>query len=300
MHIPTQADCDIFNDKLYKKIISTEFPTYPSFMDLSGSDIDHLHVDYYVGKLKDKVLVFMCTCKCGNKVLRTNKTLRKKKSYHSCGCVNPNYIADLETKISHGDSKKGQITHLYMIWCGMRYRCGSPNNQSYIRYGAKGIKVCDEWNNKENGYKNFKEWAYNKADPPYQDGLSIDRIDCDIGYCPENCRWLTQEEQHYNKRHTLYLIIGRYALPIAIWSKISGINKKYIVKRLSNGWSYEEAIFTPIKAERTKAPSLIYVPPEYDKFNKYDEFVRKGKIIECDAAFFKVKFLLQNNLKYYS
>lgn len=55
-----------------------------------------------------------------------------------------------------------------------------------------------------------------------------------------------------------------------------------------------------LKLSVQKPPSLIYVPPEYDKFNKYDEFVRKGKIIECDTTFFKVKFLLQNNLKYYS
>lgn len=296
----TQADCDILNDKLYSRLVSTSYPTKFNFKEMSGLDIDHLHVDYYVGRLPDKEAVFMCTCKCGNKILRSGDTLRNTKSYHSCGCFNPNLNNELESRVIHGDSRKGQTTHLYMIWCEMRYRCGNPNNHNYYKYGAKGIKVCDEWNNKENGYENFKDWAYNKTDPPYQDGLSIDRIDCDIGYCPENCRWLTNEEQHYNKRHTLYIVIGYYALPIPIWEKISGIKRKYIAQRLLRGWTYEEAVFTPIKGERTKAPSLIYVPPEYDKFNKYNEFVQKGKIIECDATFFKVKFLLQNNLKYYS
>lgn len=292
----TQTDCDIINEKIYNKLISTDYPIKPNFNNMSGLIIDHLHVDYYVGKLKHKNIVYMCTCKCGNKILRTKDYLHDKAFYHSCGCQNINN----SNRATHGDSRKGQITHLYMIWCSMRYRCDSPNNHAYSKYGAKGIKVCDEWNNKENGYENFKDWAYNKADPPYQDGLSIDRIDCDIGYCPENCRWLTHEEQQFNKRHTLYLIIGNYALPIAVWSKISGINLDVIRSRVKSGWSYESAIFTPCESKRIKAPSLIYVPPEYEKFNKYDEFVRKGKIIEYSADFFKVKILLQDNLKYYN
>lgn len=79
-------------------------------------------------------------------------------------------------------------TRLYRIWNGMKQRCFNPNATSYYRYGERGIRVCEEW---ENSFENFKDWAYKHG---YNDSLTIDRIDNDGNYCPENCQWLTNSE----------------------------------------------------------------------------------------------------------
>ena len=88
--------------------------------------------------------------------------------------------------IKHGDSYRGHIHKLYMSWCDMRYRCNNPNHLKYNKYGARGIKVCDEWNNLETGYSSFKEWAYNNG---YNDNdkFMLHRHNTNGDYCPENC-----------------------------------------------------------------------------------------------------------------
>lgn len=90
----------------------------------------------------------------------------------------------------HGMSR----TRLYRIWIDMRSRCESKNNRFYYRYGGRGISVCEQWNK----FSVFHEWAINNG---YSDDLTIDRIDNDGDYCPENCKWSTQHEQSMNKTH---------------------------------------------------------------------------------------------------
>lgn len=82
-------------------------------------------------------------------------------------------------------------TRLYNIWKNMRKRCNNPNNTKYKWYGGKGINVCPEWDNADNGFINFKKWALENG---YSDNLTIDRKDSFKDYCPENCRWITLSE----------------------------------------------------------------------------------------------------------
>lgn len=91
-------------------------------------------------------------------------------------------------------------TRIYRIYVGMKARCYNPNSVPYPHYGAKGIKVCDEWLNKENGFMNFYRWAMEHG---YSDKLSIDRIDASKDYCPENCKWATSYEQNVHLRRKL-------------------------------------------------------------------------------------------------
>lgn len=289
MHKPTQEELDDYNTKILNRIVSTSYPTKFNFIDLSGQNIDDLHVDCYAGRNKKKDAFFWCTCKCGNKILKSSRSLRDN-TYSSCGCRFRSATSERNKKINHGDSKRGKITHLYNVWCEMRYRCYNPTNKKYINYGARGIRICDEWLDKKNGYINFKEWALSHG---YKDncGLSIDRIDVNGNYCPENCRWADVELQNNNQRKTIYCIIGRYALPITIWSKIMNINKKTVYDRINRGWSYKDAIFTPKGKERGKYSPIIEIPEKYDQYNKYDEFIKSGKIIEVYSDFLKVKFI---------
>jgi hypothetical protein len=113
-------------------------------------------------------------------------------------------FTDSEVKIilsiAHGIAERftgESSSHLYGIWKGMHQRCNNPKNQRWKYYGGKGIAVCEEWQK----YPAFRDWALSNG---YKDGLSIDRIDSDGGYCPENCQWMTLEENSAKARRKRY------------------------------------------------------------------------------------------------
>lgn len=126
-------------------------------------------------------------------------------------------------------------TRLYMIWSGMRQRCSNPHTEHYNRYGGRGIKVCPEWED----FSAFEDWAYSHG---YREYLSIDRIDNNGPYSPENCRWVTQIEQHQNTSKTVLLTIGGETKSIAAWARESGIDGSTIKRRLQRGKSGQELI----------------------------------------------------------
>jgi len=104
--------------------------------------------------------------------------------------------------------KKYYYLHpLYTIYHGMKQRCYNPNFDNYYNYGGRGITICNEWLDKENGLLNFIKWSENNGYIPNQD-LSIDRIDNDKGYSPDNCRWTTRDIQALNRRNVKRNLIG--------------------------------------------------------------------------------------------
>ena len=135
---------------------------------------------------------WICRCKCGaiKSILRFTLTNGRSQS---CGCK----ISDKRKGINktHGMSR----TRLYHEWVSMRKRCNDPNNKFAYRYCNRGIKVCREWNDH---FEPFYEWAINNG---YADDLTIDRIDNDKGYCPENCRWVSLDEQARNKSSNIFI-----------------------------------------------------------------------------------------------
>lgn len=110
----------------------------------------------------------------------------------SCGCVHQELIDRKRIKHGQASAKKG-ITRLYKVWSGMKTRCNCSKRRDYKWYGGKGIEVCDEWQI----FDNFRIWAESNG---YSDNLTIDRIDSDKGYCPENCRWIPFVENIRNKK----------------------------------------------------------------------------------------------------
>lgn len=126
---------------------------------------------------------FLCICECGNMAIISGHSLREGNSTKCKAC------ADKERAKTHGNSYE----RLYSIWHGMKDRCYREGNISYKYYGAKGIKLCPEW---KSNFIAFKKWALSHG---YDDSLSIDRIDNDKDYSPDNCRWATALEQIHNR-----------------------------------------------------------------------------------------------------
>lgn len=123
----------------------------------------------------------------------------------------------------------------------MRYRCRNPHSDSYKYYGERNIKVCDEW---DKNYLSFRTWAIENG---YKDGLTIDRIDVNGDYCPENCRWATIKEQNRNKRDNVKITYKGETHNASEWSEIIGIPGYVIRNRLKYGWDIEKIMETPVR-----------------------------------------------------
>lgn len=147
----------------------------------------------------------------------------------------------------HG--KRG--TKIYNIWRGMRDRTRHESHRQYKDYGGRGITVCEEWDD----FMTFYNWAISNG---YKDGLSIDRIDNNKGYCPDNCKFSTRIEQGNNKRNNHILTMNGEEHTLAEWSRITGLDRGAIYSRLEKGWSVEKALTTKrlkYKGSRSAAAS---------------------------------------------
>lgn len=153
-----------------------------------------------------------CRCDCGNVI--TGRVYDVKHGrMRSCGCRGGNHKHDLCG------------TRVYRIWQAMKNRCRNKNAPNYKFYGGRGIRYCPEWED----FNNFLSWAKSNG---YRDDLSIDRIDCDGDYCPENCRWATMEEQQANKRKNYSLIFNGEKVCLRQYCALVGVSYTMLTTRL--------------------------------------------------------------------
>lgn len=146
--------------------------------------------------------MYECICDCGNTAIVAGSSLTSGHT-RSCGCLRRLYLQQHRPARKHGGESipgKNHRERLYMVWSGMKERCYSPKNRRYKDYGGRGIEVCNEW---RTDYGAFRDWAMaNGYDPEAPRGAcTIDRIDVDGNYCPDNCRWVDNKTQCNNKRN---------------------------------------------------------------------------------------------------
>ena len=174
--------------------------------------------------------IWRCRCECGNERAILSRSLVTGRS-HSCGCLRKELSRQKATK--HGESH----TRLYKIWSKMLDRCNNANCRAFKDYGGRGITLCHEWHD----YVQFSKWAMSSG---YSDVLTIDRINNNAGYSPNNCRWATRAEQMRNCRsNNVYK--GKCLIE---WCEILNIRYDTVKARIySCKWPLEKAIFTPAR-----------------------------------------------------
>lgn len=187
--------------------------------------------------LKKEETYWLCLCDCGNKKI-VRSTLLKNGYTTSCGCYHK------ERMSKHNKSKHP----LYFLRQSIIQRCYNPKCSSYNLYGERGIKVCEEW---LNSFQSFYDWSYengysDKKLPSGRNILTIDRIDNNGNYCPENCRWVTQKKQANNTRKNHLITIDGETKTMQEWCDLYGINKKAFYDRVKSGKVGKELLL-PVK-----------------------------------------------------
>lgn len=206
-----------------------------TFKDLTGQKFGRLLVIKRLENNKYGRAMWLCLCDCGKSHIVEGGHLLNG-TIKSCGCYNIDRTKETHTKHGKSESK------IYNVLHSMRQRCHNSKNRGYKNYGARGITVCDEWLDKEDGFMNFYNWAmsngYDETAPKGK--CTLDRIDVNGNYSPENCRWITMKEQNRNKRNTTYLTCNEETHTLYEWSEIMGANPKSLYTRLRLGWTDEK------------------------------------------------------------
>lgn len=156
---------------------------------------------------------YRCLCDCGNEKITSEDNLRREHT-RSCGCLVKENCGGAS---KFGTKRNESKTRLYKIWSQMYQRCYVDDGKTYKNYGGRGITICDEW---LYSFVDFKQWAINNG---YRDDLTLDRVDVNGSYSPNNCRWATKKEQSNNRRNNKYVLYAGNRMTISEYADIANL-----------------------------------------------------------------------------
>lgn len=203
------------------------------FIDMKGQKFNHWTVISQYGKDKNGNSLWLCECDCNDKTQKivSGTSLRFGKS-KCCGCTRGEKLK------THGKSSKKNTSELdkkiYKTWESMKQRCFNKNRKEYKNYGGRGVRVCEEW---ISDFINFYNWSIENG---VDLDLSIDRIDVNGNYEPDNCRWITFREQQNNKRYNHLLTFEGESKTIAEWERELGYKKGVLRMEIHRGKTLDE------------------------------------------------------------
>ena len=198
--------------------------------DLAGKRFYMLRVIEFA-EFRNRKSYWLCECECGTRKVVARRDLSEGR-VKSCGCLRG---IENRSRAKHGLA----TSKIYNTYMSMLKRCYLPSNTSYKYYGERGITVCDEWRNKENGLQVFYKWA--KANG-YDGSLQIDRINVNGNYEPSNCRWVTGKVNSNNKRNNVTVTINGVTRNLYEWQEVTGIHYQTIKNRMESGWEKEDLL----------------------------------------------------------
>jgi hypothetical protein len=213
----------------------------PKLIDLTGTRFGRLTIVGISGHIQRKgktstIILWECQCDCGGSKIARGNHLRDGRT-KSCGCITKeNNIERLRT---HGLSK----TSIYGIWIHLRERCSNPKNKAYRYYGARGISVCQEW---QNSFDNF----FRDMGATWFPGGSIERIDVNGNYCPKNCEWILLKDQSKNRRSSIFIDSPWGRINAIFVARKLGISPSTMYERISK-WPKERWCEPPNLNHRT-------------------------------------------------
>ncbi len=214
-------------------------------IDISGRVFGRLTVIGPVRRLYSSsgtVVIWLCVCACGTEKEIRGNDLRRGVQV-SCGC----HSAEVSSRRlkTHGQARTGRVTGEYKSWQDMRARCLNPKNSSFENYGGRGITVDARWDS----YEAFIADMGSRPTPKH----TLERIDVNKGYGPNNCRWATKTEQSKNTRRSRHVTYNGRTQIAADWAREVGLRPQILNGRLRDGWSVEKALFTPLQINAKRA-----------------------------------------------
>lgn len=205
-------------------------PTHHSFKDIEGQTFGRITV-LRVAERRRKAIYWHCRCVCGTEfVLRGSCLIRGQTTMCSpCG---------KKSSVTHGS----RYTVTYRTFSKMRERCNNPNAINFADYGGRGVKVCERWNNFENFLADMGE----RPSPKH----SLDRIDVNGDYEPDNCRWATKYVQANNTRSNRFVTWKGETKTVSEWARELNMQSQTLARRLNAGWSVEDAFTQPLRKRK--------------------------------------------------
>jgi hypothetical protein len=176
---------------------------------------------------------WLCVCDCGGTHTATGHAMKAGR-IQSCGCL-----------VGKGGKTHGKsYSRVYRNWAAMTQRATNPNSTHFASYGGRGITICERWTD-------FANFLADMGEP--EPGMTLERIDNDKGYSPDNCRWASRKEQAQNRRTSKVLTYAGKTLTFAQWGDVTGLGRHIIAGRAASGWPVDDILWKPIQRVHKKS-----------------------------------------------